>query len=84
MALLWVVLRLSWRWFFKACPGILLLVRALFSLGLVTSLGSRRCPDAGLGMGVRLVVLGLSLWWFSRGSFVDPVLLVPLFGHVRD
>ena len=41
-------------------------------------------PTSGIGIGVRLVVLGLSWWCFSRGSFFeDPVLLVPLFGHVR-
>ena len=54
------------------CPGLLLLVTALSALFLFTSLGSRRCPDAGLGIGVRLVVL-----WVS-GHTADPLVVAVL------
>ena len=59
----------------RVCPGLLLLVRALSVSFLFTSLGSRRCPIAGLGIGVRLVVL-----WVS-GHTADPLVVAVLSSY---
>ena len=55
---------LVWRYFERASTLVAVVSCLLWLFLLLTSLGSRRRPDAGLGLGVRLVVLGLSLWWF--------------------
>lgn len=56
-----------------ACPGLLLLVSA-FSAPFCLSpfVGSGLCPCAGLGVGVRLVVL-----WAHGRTAVPPVVSAP-------